>query len=57
MTDNHNLTVESSKVEIWAVKRWGGFGYVRLPRVKCKVAKFEVGNSLITSSVYFLAMT
>jgi len=56
VTDNHNFTVESSEVEIWAVKSWGGFGYAKLQGVKCKVVKFKVrtSNSLITSRIYFL---
>lgn len=56
VTDNHNVTVESSEVEIWAAKCWGGCWSAKLQRVKCKVAKFHVTKrkSLITSRMYFL---
>lgn len=43
VTYNHNFTVESSEVEIWAVKCWGGFWYAKLrsKMQSCKVLSYE----------------
>lgn len=46
VTDNHNFTVESSEVEIWAVKFWGGFRYVKLQRIVAKFLSYEESNNL-----------